>query len=102
MPPATVEPLAAPVAQAKVKWYKLDTKAAKRKRDEEKHAQQIETNRRSTPSTARRQPQVQFERPAGMEPPPFVRQLPPLNDPETFAARRRRVARRSLRRRAKS
>jgi hypothetical protein len=101
LPPVTGDPIQLPTAQAKVPWYKLDTKKSKRKRDEQALAQPTEVARRPGPPGARRLPPPQFERPAGIEPPPFVRQLPPLDEPESFAARRKRLAVRPPRKQAK-
>lgn len=103
--PVTAAELAAtPVVVEKVPWYKLDSKNAKKKREAQaQQAQQAEAiARRPSPAAARRQAAHLAERPEGSEPPPFVRALPPLNDPETFAARSKRAGRGVPRRRRRA
>jgi hypothetical protein len=90
---APVELGALPAAPEKLPWYKLDSKSARKKREEQaaKEAAKEEPKRVASPVAGRRQPAHMAERPPDFVPPQFVRELPPLNDPETFAARRRRV-----------
>ncbi|HTX01466.1 MAG TPA: hypothetical protein VMD59_21965 [Acidimicrobiales bacterium] len=81
-----------PAVPEKLPWYKFDSKSARKKREEQaaKQAAKAET-RRPVGAGARRQAAQMAERPPDFEPPPFVRALPPVNDPETFSARRRRM-----------